>query len=308
MNSRLGYCCISLGDHKSTFKTITLTRATELGLGSEELKEKLQGVWKHNLEEYGRVLVYNMLNRFKLYRISSALFPLADHINFSYLWTEFIGEKFVDTWYDARNITKLYLRDGRLNMHPDQFVSLGSPNETVRANSINNLKFHNDFLNLLGVPMDRWCPLNIHLSNGKDNIKNLPYWDESFSKLSGGVMRRLVFENEDKSFWTWQNINLHFPEFPITLDFHHRNINNEGETVERAIIECSKTWNSVTPLMHISKGKEQPLDRTHHDFVYDLPEELLKLDKRGLQFDLEIEAKKKDLAVRVLWGKYPEIR
>jgi UV DNA damage endonuclease len=303
MAIKLGYCCISLGEHKSTFKTITLTRATELGLGSEELREKLQGIWKHNLEEYGRVLVYNMLNSFNLYRISSALFPLADHINFRYLWAEFIGEKFVNTWYVNRNITKLYLRDGRLNMHPDQFVSLGSPNETVRANSINNLEFHNEFLQLIGVPTGYICPLNIHLSNGKDNIKNIDYFISSLGKLTKATHNRLVFENEDKSFWTWQKILEYFPGYPITLDFHHRNINNEGETVDEAIDSCVKTWKSFTPLMHISEGKDKPLDRTHHDYVESLPEELLKY-AINRPIDLEIEAKKKDLAVIKLWDKY----
>jgi len=303
MPIKLGYCCISLGEHESTFKTITLTRATELGLGSEELKVKLQGIWVHNLEEYCRVLVYNMLNNFSLYRISSVLFPLADHINFRYLWHDFIVGRHIDVWYDARNITRLYLREGRLCMHPDQFVSLGSPSESVRENSINNLEFHNEFLQLIGVPNGYNCPLNIHLSNGKDNIKNMDYFMSSLGKLTKATHGRLVFENEDKSFWTWQNILKYFPDYPITLDFHHRNINNEGETVDEAIDNCVRTWKSVTPLMHISEGKDAQLDRTHSDFVESLPEELLKY-AINRPIDLEIEAKKKDLAVLKLWDKY----
>jgi len=305
MPIKLGYCCISLGEHKSTFKTITLTRGTELGLGSEELKSKLHGIWKHNLEEYRRTLTYNMIEGFKLYRISSALFPLADHINFKYLWLEFIGEEFVDLWYDTRRITELYLSYGRLCMHPDQFVSLGSPSETVRQNSISNLEFHSEFLGLIGAPANLKCPLNIHLSNGKDNIKNMEYFMSSLGKLSQGVISRLVFENEDKGFWTWQKIKKYFPDYPITLDFHHRNINNEGESVKEAIIESSKTWGEDhIQLMHISEGKAHPLDRTHHDFVESLPEELLDLSQKGYNFNLEIEAKQKDLAVLKLWSKY----
>jgi UV DNA damage endonuclease len=303
MPTRLGYCCISLGEHKSTFKTITLTRGFDLGLGSEELRDKLHGIWKHNLEEYRRVLTYNLLSNFGLYRISSALFPLADHINFKYLWTEFIGEKYVDTWYDSRKITELYLRFGRLCMHPDQFVSLGSPSETVRENSINNLEFHNEFLELIGVPSGYGCPLNIHLSSGKDNIKNMEYFIGSLSKLSKNTHGRLVFETEDKGFWTWQKILEHFPGYPITLDFHHRNINNEGESVKEAIDNCVSTWGTFIPMMHISEGRDKPLDRTHSDFVETLPPELLDYCKK-LPVDLEIEAKQKDLAVLELWSKY----
>jgi UV DNA damage endonuclease len=303
MNTRLGYCCISLGEHKSTFKTITLTRAAELGLGSEELRNKLHGIWKHNLEEHNRVLQYNMLNNFKLFRISSALFPLADHINFRYLWTEFISEEFSDIWNTARVTTELYLKDGRLTMHPDQFVSLGSPNENVRANSINNLEFHSTFLSLLGIPVNKTCPLNIHLSSGKDNIANLDYFRESINRLSFGVTNRLVFENEDKSFWTWQKIRKYFPLFPVTLDFHHRNINNEGESVEEAAANCIYSWGNSRPLMHISEGKADPADRTHHDYVEKLPDEIVK----KYSVDLEVEAKKKDLAVLKLRDKYKEL-
>ena len=299
--SRLGYCCISLGEHKSTFKTITLTRATELGLGSEELKEKLHSIWRHNLEEYGKILEYNLLNSFNLYRISSNLFPLADHTDFKYLWHDFKTVCEHGAWYDAKNITRVYLRTSRLCMHPDQFVSLGSPSETVRENSINNLEFHNEFLQLIGVPSGYGCTLNIHLSNGKDNIKNMEYFTDSLGKLKKDTHSRLVFESEDKGFWTWQKIMQYFPEYPITLDFHHRNINNEGEDLETAVVNCMSTWpKGITPMMHISEGKAHPLDRTHHDYVETIPGLVIN----NYKVDLEIEAKMKDLAVLKLRNKY----
>ena len=113
-----------------------------------------------------------------------------------------------------------------------------------------------------------------------------------------------MFENEDKSFWTWQKIKNYFYNFPITLDFHHRNINNEGETEKYAFEACAETWRETTPLMHISEGKKGPLDRSHHDWVTTLPEALLA---KEISVDLEIEAKKKDLATLFLKNKYKDI-
>ena len=295
--TRLGYCCISLGKFESAFKTVTLTKTRTLS--KIEAKEKLFRTWINNLHEYCEILQYNMDAGIKLYRISSDLFPLADHEEFEYIWNEFSFVK--NYWNSARYFTNEFLENGgRLCAHPGQFVSLGSPSKKVRKNSITNLELHAAVFDRLGLHLDRNSPLNIHLSNGKDNIKNLLFFEESLSELSDSVKNRLVFENEDKSFWTWQNIRKYFSDFPVTLDFHHRNLNNEEESELEAFDACVESWWPVRPIMHISDGRESPTDRSHHDWVSVLPE--LVLSPNGV--DLEVEAKKKDLAVLFLKSKY----
>jgi len=295
--TRLGYCCISLGKFESAFKTVTLTKTKSLP--RKEAREKLFKIWKSNLEEYGKILEYNLEVNIHLYRISSDLFPLADHEEFEDMWQEFSSVK--ENWNTARYWTNEYLSNGgRLCAHPGQFVSLGSPSKKVRKNSIKNLELHAHAFDCLGCHLDWNSPLNIHLSNGKDNIKNLSFFEESLGELSDSVRRRLVFETEDKAFWTWQKIHQYFPLFPITLDFHHRNLNNEEESELEAFDMCSITWGIYRPIMHISDGRESPTDRSHHDWVAELPPVVLK--PNGV--DLEIEAKKKDLAVLFLKSKY----
>lgn len=294
--TRLGYCCISLGEHESKFRTVTLTRAKAL---KAEAKDKLFEIWQHNLAEYVAITNYNIDNQIQLYRISSDLFPLADHDDFSYLWEEFQSDD--SNFVEAREITSRVLAmNYRLCAHPGQFVSLGSPSEKVRNNSIRNLELHARIFDLLGLERSWQSPLNIHLSNGKDNIKNLDYFFSSLDKATQSVRSRLIFETEDKAFWVWQNIQKYFPDFPITLDFHHRRINNLGESKEEAFEACKETWRNFRPIMHISEGKEKPLDRSHHDWVKKLPK--CVLENGGV--DLEIEAKKKDLAVFKLREKY----
>ena len=102
-------------------------------------------------------------------------------------------------------------------------------------------------------------------------------------------MSPLVFATEDKSFWTYLLISKHFSKIQITLDYHHRLINNEGESEEEAHNICVQTWNT-TPLFHYSEGKENKLDRAHSDYVESLP-----ACAKGV--DVEIEAKQKNLAV-----------
>lgn len=297
--TRLGYCCISLGKFESSFKTVTLTKTRTLS--KTEAKEKLFKTWTNNLREYCEILQYNMDAGIKLYRISSDLFPLADHEEFEQVWNEFSFVK--NYWNSARYFTNEFLENGgRLCAHPGQFVSLGSPSKKVRKNSITNLELHASVFDRLGLQLDHNAPLNIHLSNGKDNIKNLEFFEESLSELSDSVKNRLVFENEDKSFWTWQNIRKYFPAFPVTLDFHHRNLNNEEESELEAFDACVESWWPIRPIMHISNGRESPTDRSHHDWVHELPK--MVLEPNGI--DLEIEAKKKDLAVLFLKSKYSD--
>ena len=297
IKTRLGYCCISLGKFESSFKTVTLTKTKTLS--KSEAKEKLFKVWVSNLWEYGKILEYNMDAGIHLYRISSDMFPLADHEDFEYLWGEF--KEIKENWNTARYWSNTFLEGGgRLCAHPGQFVSLGSPSKKVRKNSIKNLELHADVFDNLCLHSNRNSPLNIHLSNGKDNIKNLAYFEESINALSNGVRNRLIFETEDKAFWTWQKIRKYFPEFPVTLDFHHRNLNNEEESELEAFDACVESWGDIRPLMHISDGRESPQDRSHHDWVHELPH--LVLLPNGV--DLEIEAKKKDLAVLFLKSKY----
>jgi UV DNA damage repair endonuclease len=74
------------------------------------------------------------------------------------------------------------------------------------------------------------------------------------------------------------------------LDYHHRLINNLGESEQEAHIHCVKSWRGIVPLFHYSEGKSDRLDRAHSDFVDTLP-------VCATDVDIEIEAKQKNLAV-----------
>lgn len=278
----LGYCCINLSI-KSKFKNTT---QKWLFANPDLAEDKLLSIYNHNLSELIRVLDWNMSNNIKLYRISSDVIPFADHIKFQYLW-----QTFKIAAHPVQLKVKEYLDwGGRLCIHPSQYVSLGSSNPNTRDNSIRTLEYHGELLNYLGCPSDYNCPINIHLSNGR-NIKDaVPFIQDCLGVLSDSVMSRLVFENEDCGNWRWQNIMRYFSNFPVTLDFHHWKINNSGEKISDVVNKCVDTWGKFDPIFHHSEGKEHPYDRSHSDFIQKLPTEYYN----GY---LELEAKKKDLAV-----------
>jgi UV DNA damage repair endonuclease len=143
----------------------------------------------------------------------------------------------------------------------------------------------------LDIPENFQYPINIHLSNGKRSQEAINAALLNIDKLSIKVRARLVFENEDKSYWTWQKIHRAFPNTPVTLDYHHRLINNEGEPEWKAHEACVGSWTryGVKPLFHYSEGRDHSLDRSHSDYIKELP--------RYSDMDLEIEAKQKNLAI-----------
>lgn len=294
---QIGYCCISLGLYRSKFRTTTLTSVRKRRRAGEL---KLLEIWRHNLDELGRVIDYNLKANILLYRISSDLFPIADHPQYRKVWDRFVERIDISPW---ANKIQQYLREGgRLSMHPGQFVSLGSSTKEVRKNSIDNLEIHSEIMDLLGLPQSHFAPINIHLSCGRDEDKNLGRFYGSFEKLSDGVRRRLVFENEDKSFWTWQNITRCFPDYPVTLDSLHHRINNCEEDLAEAAEVTRATWGGIAPIRHVSEGMKGDKDRAHHDWVQSIPDAFLIGGKPS--GDIEVEAKMKDLAAIFLKAKY----
>lgn len=288
---------MSLGEYKSAFKTITLSNAQKLKADADT---KIVRLWEENLEELIRVIDYNIQIGVPLYRLSSNLFPLGDHENYKHLWRAFLENS--KHWKKVKTKIKNFLAlGGRLGAHPSQFVSLGCDKQQTRDNSRANLEFHAQMFNVLELPESPEASLNIHLSSGSKGELYLPYFMEALKKLSFSVTSRLVFETEDKGHWTWQAIRKCFPQYPITLDFHHWRINNLGENLDEAFDACVASWRGRRPLMHISEGRSKPTDRAHSDWVVKLPDQVL-----NYPVDLEIEAKKKDLALLNLMTLYRE--
>ena len=380
----LGYCCNSLGTHKTNFKSMTYKKYLaeakkmrdlgEIGGCSPDivadqysklnsLELRLFKIYHHNIKELTAVLRYNILNNIKLYRISSSLFPFwsittvqwqqeetnkGQSICPSFLFSCLVRDRLKAGLNGDDLLLKQAVKDylnsgGRLTMHPGQFVSLGTNNIRIQRDSHKELICHASFLDWIEAPKDYSCPINIHISNGAQDITSVAMQVNNclreMAKHYYSTFDRLVLETEDKGQWTWQNLIKYFPGMPITLDVHHWKINNQGETLVDALEACSATWlkkraynyeidlaikedwqfkqtdrrsrfywqcleDSFTPLMHISEGRDSEYDRSHHDYVQVIPEMVLY---SPFDISLEVEAKAKDLAYFALRDKYKEL-
>lgn len=82
---------------------------------------------------------------------------------------------------------------------------------------------------------------------------------------------------------------------PITHDFHHHNYGPKDISQEEALRMACSTWGDIKPLTHMSSPKTledaSGKNTAHADYIYE------EIKTFGLEFDTEIEAKAKDLAV-----------
>ena len=121
---------------------------------------------------------------------------------------------------------------------------------------------------------------------------------ETFQKLNSYTKSILVLEN-----CHYYKVNEVLElceeiEIPMVLDVHHARVTKSEEyDIERV----KATWKKRKPLAHISSGKDSLNDKSHADYISD--EDIEKFRWLFHQFDVEIEAKKKELALEKLEKK-----
>lgn len=295
--NRIGYCCIALGcneglkkkDHisvnrsmiKKTFQAKGLEYASELII--ENLKDTL------------KVLDYNIKNNIFVYRLSSDSFPWMSEYKFKDLpkfnviktYLELIGKKILSSGM-------------RVSYHPGPFNVLASENPSVVSKTVYELNQHAELMDLMGLPKTYEYPINIHINTTKPSKEEAAArFVMNFGMLSDSCKSRLTLENDDSPnqysvgdlyFMVYMQIGV-----PIVFDQHHFNYGPQDMSMEAALRLAYSTWHKVKPLTHMSSPKTHEDDKSiataHADYIYE------EIQTFGLDFDIEIEAKAKDLAV-----------
>ena len=121
---------------------------------------------------------------------------------------------------------------------------------------------------------------------------------DRFSGLSDSCKSRLTVENDDTaSQYSVKDLYEHIYKvigIPIVFDQHHFVLGLQDQTMEEAIKLAASTWKTKV-MTHMSSPRtnedSKGLAIAHADYVYE------KIETFGLDFDTEIEAKSKDLAL-----------
>ena len=296
MAINLGYCCINMtlqkerkvtigrGMIKKTFGEKGIAYASELALA--------------NVKDMVEIIKWNHVNGIKLYRMSSDMFP----------WCSEYELKDLPDYEKIKNILKgtgtLARQYGqRLTFHPGPFSVLASANMDVVKKTIKDLNQHGEIMDLLELPRTPYAAINIHVNTTAPNKEDaMKRFCANFMLLDKSVQSRLVVENDDKeSQYTVEDLYEHVYsviKVPITFDYHHHWCHPGVLSQQQALRLASKSWpKGVRQLVHFSSCKtihedaSQTNKRAHADYLYD------HIDDYGLDLDVEIEAKAKELAL-----------
>lgn len=252
-------------------------------LDGKGMKKGVSSLKNFNLEKVKEAALFNLdytldcmrfcIIKGYMYRVSSSVIPYPDLWN----WTE--DKDILEKLKKIKALSKKI----RLVIHPDQFVVLNSDSQSVIENSLKILKNQVDFSFLAGIE-------NLILHIGKKDA--VDKFIETFKSLDEYTKSILVLEN--CHYYTVDEVlNLcEKIDVPMVLDVHHARITkSENYDVER----IKKTWKNKKPLGHISSGKDFVDDKSHSDYIKD--EDIKKYLWLFKEFDVEIEAKKKEKAL-----------
>ncbi len=288
---RLGLCCLFFAE---PIKFRTTTAASMRNLTRAEQLTKLSRIIMENAEALRRALGYCAKNRIGCFRVNSQILPLKTHPDVGYSINELPNASHhLDHFRECgKSASQSNLR---ITFHPDQFVVLNSPTETVVTNSLQEIEYQNEVAEWIGADV-----INVHAGGVYgDKVSALNRLRRNLPRLSPSARSRLTVENDDKNYTPADLLPLCSEEgIPLVYDVHHHRCNPDHLTIAEASRLALATWDRE-PLFHLSSPKEGwngAAPHRHHDFIdfSDFPDCWLEMET---DITIEVEAKKKELAI-----------
>ena len=181
-------------------------------------------------------------------------------------------------------------------MHPDQFVIINALKDDVVEASIRELEYHCTVLD--EMELDGTAKIQIHLGGVYgDKSSAIDRFIARYNALSTSLKRRLVIENDDRSYSledclsVYQKIGI-----PILFDaFHHQCLHN-GETLRQGLELSASTWQESDgiPMVDYSSQQRGQRSGSHAKTLNTASFKKFLQETRGLDFDLMLEIKDKE--------------
>lgn len=298
----LGICCHFLKEEikpKSGVKHLINEmdeRTLQLGRynSGKYTEDQIRSVYLNNVHNLAKMLPKIRQHGVRLFRISSAMFPLADKVDQS-LWDN-SGIRDI-----LKSVGDFIKNDGmRVSTHPGQFCVLSSDSDAVVENAFKELSIHGWLFDAMGLDHSPKYAINIH--GGKANRSSRLV--EQIKSLPDNVRKRLTLENDEMSYDVVQLLEVYQETgVPIVFDSHHFTFNTGGLTMEEAHAATMETWsNGIRPLQHISNTDPSLVNgsfsdrRKHSDMIHYVPDAQLQALRDDV-IDVEVEAKLKNVSV-----------
>lgn len=278
---KIGYPCINRTAGCKGDRTFRLKSYSE---------ERLVETVENNLSCLHKVLQFNAKQGILFFRITSDLVPFAAHPICQFNWQECFRNKF--------ELIGDFIRehDIRISMHPDQFVLINSIDKRIFENSLRELSYHANVLDLM--ELDTSAKVQIHMGGVYgDKEKSMKRFMKRYENLDDNIRRRLVIENDDKRYSLKDCLKINDGMgIPVLFDMFHHEVNSSGETVRDAFELFTSTWKEKDglPMVDYSSQNKGELRGKHAETI-DLKqfEEFLE-ETKPFDFDIMLEIKDKE--------------
>ncbi|MCK8778512.1 UV DNA damage repair endonuclease UvsE [Rhizobium sp. NTR19] len=270
---------------------------------------------KVSLEYVDQILDHLDRHDIRMYRMSSDIAPYVTHPDMPQ-FHGMIGESVSELRALGEKSKRL---DIRLSFHPSQFVVLNSPDPELVRKSIWDLSTQAEMLDLMELGPE--AVLVIHVGGTYGDIPaSRARWVETWKMLPEHVRRRLVLEHDDLRFSAADVLWIH-EHTGVRLIFDYQHfwcLNPERADLRETLAAILATWpEGQQPKIHFSSPRTElreqvrvdpktrkkttkyvaPVFTGHADFCNPFEFATFMRTAEGLDFDVMLEAKSKDLAL-----------
>ncbi len=277
---RVGYACLTVSVAETNFRQLRKQNVNE---------KKLKEIIAHNLKSLDKIIDYNVANNIKLFRITSNLIPFGSSLANNYPWEKWFAKEFKKI---AKKIKENKLR---VSMHPGQYTVLNSPKKEVVENAVADLIYHEKVLTLLETNVSNKIVLHIGGVYGNKTAA-IDRFIENYDKLPLPIQKRLVIENDDKSFNIIDVLSISYKrDIPVVFDNLHHVVNHCDLNLQEIFKKTRKTWKKEDgiPKIHYS---EQAKEKTAgaHSLAIDVEKFGRFIKKIPFDVDIMLEVKDKN--------------
>jgi len=249
-----------------------------------------------------------------MYRMTASLAPYATHPDLP----QFHGQVAECAQELGELGARAAARGLRLSTHPGQYIVLNSEDDAIQDSAVRDLELQGELLDSMGIGPEGIVVLHIGGAAG-GHTAAMERFERGLERLSDRARARLTIENDDRSFGLGHVLEVHRRTgLKVVWDILHHHCNDpDGITDREALESALATWPvGVTPKVHYSTPKTAmeerrkkvgrrierswvlPQLRAHADMIDPIAfEHFIRDTAAGLEFDIMLEAKAKDLAL-----------
>jgi UV DNA damage endonuclease len=251
----------------------------------------------------------------RMYRLSSDLAPYATHPDLP-AFHGMVRESRAELQAFGEKAKRL---DIRLSFHPSQYIVLNSPDPALVQKSVRDLASQAEMLDLMELGPEAVMVIHVGGTYG-DVPASRARWVDTWKTLPEPVRRRLVLEHDDLRFSAADVLWIH-EHTGVRLIFDHQHfwcLNPEQADLRETLRAVLRTWpEGQQPKVHFSSPRTElreqisidkktrkktvrhvaPVFTGHADFCNPFEFATFMRLAEGLDFDVMLEAKAKDLAL-----------